>query len=178
MRVTTNRDAEDRASLCGEKRIPSMVRPRFSDCGERRDYANNRSAKTNQVWSDSAGNGFFVGRGNALAYAVGLAKHDASALELMTVVTLPSLDAISECALDSVRLSSKEALMRLAEQISGVSVTKRVLEGFQRAAAIVDEGISTFADLIVLGTSSKRGLKKLAMGSTAEEVIRTAKCRY
>jgi nucleotide-binding universal stress UspA family protein len=32
------------------------------------------------------------------------------------------------------------------------------------------------ADLIVLGTTSKHGLMKLALGSTAEEVIRTAYC--
>ncbi len=119
---------------------------------------------------------FSAGAEIAQSYAVGLALQDQSELELMTVVTLPSLDAISECALDSVRLSSEEDLQRLARKISGVNVTKRVLEGFQRAAAIVDEGITSFADLIVLGTSSKRGLKKLALGSTAEEVIRTANC--
>lgn len=112
----------------------------------------------------------------AQSYAVGVAKHDTSTLEIATVVTLPSLDAISECALDSVRMSCEQDLRRLSSQISGVTVKHRVLEGFQRAAAIVDEGITSYADLIVLGTTSKHGLKKLALGSTAEEVIRTASC--
>jgi nucleotide-binding universal stress UspA family protein len=112
----------------------------------------------------------------AQAYAVGLAEKDSSTLELATVIALPTMDAISECALDSARFSSKEDLQRLANNISGVHVKTKVLEGFQRAAAIVDEGIHSHADLIVLGTSSKRGLKKLALGSTAEEVIRTASC--
>jgi nucleotide-binding universal stress UspA family protein len=119
---------------------------------------------------------FSAGAETAQAYAVGLALHDGSTLELTTVVTLPTMDAISECALDSVRLSSQEDLRRLAQPIRGVTVTSKVLEGFQRAAAIVDEGINSRADLIVLGTTSKRGLKKLALGSTAEDVIRTAYC--
>lgn len=112
----------------------------------------------------------------AQAYAVGLAEKDASTLELATVIALPTMDAISECALDSVRFSSEEDLRRLADTISGITLKTKVLEGFQRAAAVVDEGIHSHADLIVLGTSSKHGLRKLALGSTAEEVIRTASC--
>jgi nucleotide-binding universal stress UspA family protein len=112
----------------------------------------------------------------AQAYAVGLALQDESTLEITTVVTLPSLDAISECALDSVRHSSEEELVRLSKRISGVNVTRKVIEGFQRAGAIVDEAVRSHADLIVLGTRSKHGLKKLALGSTSEEVIRTAHC--
>lgn len=119
---------------------------------------------------------FSAGAEIAQAYAVGLALQDGSTLELATVVTLPSLDPISECALDTVRHSSEEELIRLAKHIRGVIVTRKVIEGFQRAGAIVDEGINSRADLIVLGTASKRGLKKLALGSTAEEVVRTANC--
>ena len=119
---------------------------------------------------------FSAGAEIAQAYAVGLALQDGATLQLTTVVTLPSLDAISECALDSVRHRSEEDLHRLADHIPDVKVTRKVIEGFQRAGAIVDEGIRSRADLIVLGTASKRGLKKLALGSTAEEVVRTAGC--
>ena len=119
---------------------------------------------------------FSAGAEMAQAYAVGLALQDGSTLQLTTVVTLPSLDAISECALDSVRHSSEEDLHRLANDIPKVKVTRKVIEGFQRAGAIVDEGSRSCADLIVLGTASKHGLKKLALGSTAEEVVRTAGC--
>jgi nucleotide-binding universal stress UspA family protein len=112
----------------------------------------------------------------AQAYAVGLARQDSSALELTTVVKLPALDALSECALDSFRRASAEDLRRMAEPVSGVKVTRKVIEGFQPAAVIVDEAVEFNADLIVLGTTSKHGLMKLALGSTAEEVIRTAYC--
>ena len=112
----------------------------------------------------------------AQAYAVGLARQDSSALELATVVKLPALDALSECALDSFRRASAEDLRRMAEPLSGIKVTHKVIEGFQPAAVIVDEAVDLNADLIVLGTTSKHGLMKLALGSTAEEVIRTAYC--
>jgi nucleotide-binding universal stress UspA family protein len=119
---------------------------------------------------------FSAGAEIAQAYAVGLALQDESTLQLTTVVTLPSLDAISECALDSVRHSSEEDLRRVAKPICGIEVTRKVIEGFQAAGAIVDEALDSNADLIVLGTRSKHGLKKLALGSTAEDVIRTARC--
>lgn len=112
----------------------------------------------------------------AQAYAVGLAMHDSSTLELTTVITLPSLDAISECALDSVRHSSEEELQRVARHISDVKIKQKLIEGFQPAAAIVDEAVDCNADLIVVGTKSRQGFTKLALGSTAEEVIRTACC--
>lgn len=116
----------------------------------------------------------------AQAYAVGLALHDSSTLEVATVVdlslTLPSMDVISESALEALRHSSEEGLRRLAERISGVRVTRKVIEGFLPASLLVDEAVNTNADLIVLGTTSKHGLKKFVLGSTAEEVIRTAPC--
>src|SRR5665213_1269470 len=116
----------------------------------------------------------------AQAYAVGLALHDSSTLEVATVVdlslTLPSMDVISESALAALRHSSEEGLRRLAERISGVRVTRKVIEGFLPASLLVDEAVNTNADLIVLGTTSKHGLKKFALGFTAEEVIRTAPC--
>jgi len=112
----------------------------------------------------------------AQAYAVGLARHDSSTLELATVVKLPALDPLSECALDSFRRASEDDLRRMAEPVTGIKVTRKVIEGFQPAAVIVDEAVEFNADLIVLGTTSKHGLKKLALGSTAEEVIRTAHC--
>lgn len=117
----------------------------------------------------------------AQAYAVGLALHDSSTLEIATVVDLsplilPSTGVITESALEALRRSSEEDLRRLAEHISGVRVTRKVIEGFQPASLIVDEAVNSDADLIVLATTSKQGLKKLALGSTAEEVIRAAPC--
>jgi nucleotide-binding universal stress UspA family protein len=116
----------------------------------------------------------------AQAYAVGLAMHDSSILELATVIdlsfTLPAMDVVAEPALEALRRTSEDEMRQLAEHISGVQILRKVMEGCQPAALIVDEAIGSNADLIVLGTAAKHGLKKLALGSTAEEVIRTAPC--
>lgn len=116
----------------------------------------------------------------ARAYAVGLALQESATLEVATVIdlslTLPSMEVITESTLEALRRSSEEDLQRFSEHISGVRVTRKVIEGFQPASLIVDEAVNSNADLIVLGTTSKHGFKKLALGSTAEEVIRTAPC--
>ncbi|WP_348268748.1 universal stress protein [Edaphobacter paludis] len=116
----------------------------------------------------------------AQAYAVGLALHYSSTLELATIVdlslTLPSMEVIHESTLEALRRTSENDLRRLAEHIAGITVTRKVIEGFQPASLIVEEAVNSNADLIVLGTTSKHGFKKLALGSTAEAVIRTAPC--
>jgi nucleotide-binding universal stress UspA family protein len=105
----------------------------------------------------------------ARAYAVGLALQESATLEVATVIdlslTLPSVEVITESTLETLRRSSEEDLRRFSEHISGVRVTRKVIEGFQPASLIVDEAVNSNADLIVLGTTSKHGFKKLALGS-------------
>lgn len=116
----------------------------------------------------------------ALAYAAGLAQEYSSTLELTNVIdlsiTVPSADVLSGEALEVLRDISEEHLKRLVDRVSGVKVRQKTIEGFQPASQIVDEAVDENSDLIVLGTSSKHGLKKLALGSTAEQVIRNAPC--
>ena len=116
----------------------------------------------------------------AQAYAVGLALHDEAKLELTTVVdlsvTVPSLGVVSESTLMALRQGGEDRLQKAAEHIAGVTVRRKVIEGFRTAPLIIDEAVRSGADLIVLGTSSKHGFEKLALGSTAEEVIRAAPC--
>ena len=64
----------------------------------------------------------------------------------------------------------------MADGISGVKVTKKIIEGFLPASLILEAAVESTSELIVLGTSSKQGLKKLIQGSTAEEIIRKAVC--
>jgi nucleotide-binding universal stress UspA family protein len=112
-------------------------------------------------------------------YAVALARHYSSTLEGVHVVDLssadPTLDVLTEPALETLRHSGEEGLERLAQTISGITFTTKMIEG-RPPAVLVREAVDVNADLIVLGTSSKHGLKKLALGSTAEEVIREATC--
>jgi nucleotide-binding universal stress UspA family protein len=47
--------------------------------------------------------------------------------------------------------------------------------GGAAADAIVREAKKQRADLIVLGTHGRRGMRRMVMGSDAEEVVRTAR---
>ncbi len=116
----------------------------------------------------------------AQTYAVGLARHEASTLEVTNVIdlsdTAAKMDALSEAALEALRHYSDEHLELVVSDSSGVSVTRKVIEGFGSASLIVGEATRMNANLIVLGTTAKRAWKKLVLGSTAEAVIRTAPC--
>ena len=116
----------------------------------------------------------------AATYAAGLARRFSSTLELAHVIdlsiTTPAIDVVMEPALEAIRHSGEEGLRELATSLPGVQVKKTVVEGFLPADLILGAAASGRSDVIVLGTSSKHGLKKLALGSTAEEVIRKATC--
>ena len=46
--------------------------------------------------------------------------------------------------------------------------------GGQAASLIVEDAKKWKADLIVLGTHGRRGIRRLVMGSDAEEIVRTS----
>jgi nucleotide-binding universal stress UspA family protein len=116
----------------------------------------------------------------AASYAAAMTRRYSSSLEITNVIdlsiTVPSIDTIMQPALDSIRNSSEANLQTLATQLYGLKVKTSVIEGFLPADLILGEAIRSNADLIVVGTSSKHGLKKLLLGSIAEEVIRRAPC--
>jgi nucleotide-binding universal stress UspA family protein len=116
----------------------------------------------------------------ALRYAAGLSRRFSSTLELATVIDLSattmSFDVVLRSTLQSMRHSDEEALGKLARTIQGIDVQTKVIEGFQPAALLLDEAAILHSDLIVVGTSSKHGLDRITLGSTAEEIIRKATC--
>jgi len=68
-------------------------------------------------------------------------------------------------------LETAEALV----QKHGLSSESVMLEHFggQAAGLIVEDAKKWNADLIVLGTHGRRGMRRLVMGSDAEEIVRT-----
>jgi len=58
----------------------------------------------------------------------------------------------------------------------GVALESELIEtiGGRAAEAIVSQATQWGADLIVMGTSGRRGLRRLALGSDAEMVLRHA----
>jgi len=78
--------------------------------------------------------------------------------------------------IDSLRDAGKRALEEAAAKARSANVPceQKLLEalGERTADQIVKEARSWPADLIVLGTHGRRGLKRLALGSDAELVLR------
>jgi nucleotide-binding universal stress UspA family protein len=109
----------------------------------------------------------------ALGLAVPLAREHAAELFLLYVVPLPALmyGPPPETYLNQML----EALRRLQPGDPKVRVRHLVAEGAP-ALAILSAARGSQCDLIVMGTHARTGLKRLLLGSVAEDVIRKAPC--
>jgi nucleotide-binding universal stress UspA family protein len=79
--------------------------------------------------------------------------------------------------LEPIRQAAEAAMDQLVERVSSkdVEVQGRVAMDYA-SRAILDEAERVLADMVVLGTRGLTGLEHLVLGSTAERVIRMAKC--
>src|SRR5271167_862653 len=119
-----------------------------------------------------------------LNVAIKLAKSQGSELRLFHVVNEFVLDYSYGAGLygtnliDSLREAGKNILQQAETLVrqQGVAVHGVLLESIGGPAAdlIVAQAKEWPADLIVMGTHGRRGLRRLAMGSDAEGVIRGA----
>jgi nucleotide-binding universal stress UspA family protein len=108
-----------------------------------------------------------------------------STLRILSVIqpyTPPATEVVlASATLEEIRQHQKqdaEQLTRHArERIAapGLSVTTATSEGDPRTA-IVDAADEWQADLIVVGSHGRTGLKRLVMGSVAEAVVAHAHC--
>lgn len=98
--------------------------------------------------------------------------------EMMVVTSVPEFTAYSVDLARALKEGGAEVLAKaLAEaKAAGVAAhTELVDSGTGRVAdTIVAQASNWPADLIVLGTHGRRGLRRLALGSDAEEVVRNA----
>ena len=72
---------------------------------------------------------------------------------------------------------AEERLAEVTEKCreAGVPASSHVLEG-RPARVIAEQATTRGTDLIVMGTHGRSGLAHLALGSVAEQVLRTAPC--
>jgi len=77
----------------------------------------------------------------------------------------------------SVRTEAETNLRRFAEELERkkIRVETAVCEGYA-ATVIVEEASTRRADLIVIGTHGRSGIKHLLLGSIAERVVQKAPC--
>jgi nucleotide-binding universal stress UspA family protein len=119
-----------------------------------------------------------------LSEAIRLAKEEGAALRLVHVVDelimtggLGGAMVYPGDVVDQLRASGTHVLERAdamaqAQHLAAESV---LLEHFGGPAAplIVEEAKNWSADLIVIGTHGRRGLRRIVMGSDAEAIVRT-----
>jgi len=120
-----------------------------------------------------------------LREAIGLAKAQKARLQLVHVVDvhhamlagLSSGDTVADLA-TALEQRGRRLLESAATRVrqSGVQAETALLESLAGPAAesIVRQARKWRADLIVIGTHGRRGLKRLVLGSDAEQVVRNA----
>jgi len=116
----------------------------------------------------------------ATAYAKALAHRFGSTVTLTHVIDLSvttySDNTPIDWSINEMRRVSGENLGHLQRKLLGIETRVEKLEAFSPSSSILAVARSLDTDLIVMGTTSKHGLKKFVLGSTAESVIRGAGC--
>ncbi len=117
----------------------------------------------------------------AASYARALARHFSSTVEIAHVFD-PSVvtsyeEAIIGLPVNERRRISNENLERLRDDFSASGIDARTIspEGHRPYASLLKAAEEHEVELIVAGTQSKSGLERLILGSTAEQLIRSAK---
>lgn len=81
-----------------------------------------------------------------------------------------SADIISPGTTDILKQGIVEFLDKSKEHLGGIGIETIVRDG-EVAATIVETAVNVLADIIVLGSHSRRGLEKILMGSVTEKVL-------
>ncbi|WP_263368883.1 universal stress protein [Edaphobacter bradus] len=118
----------------------------------------------------------------AASYAKALARRFSSTVEIVHVFD-PSIvtsyeEAIIGLPVRERQQVSNEDLERLRDDFSAFGIDVRTMspEGHRPSAELIQIAKEHEVDLIVAGTQSKSGVERLILGSTAEQLIRNAKC--
>ena len=120
-----------------------------------------------------------------LREAVSLAADHKARLRLLNVVDTLSFGAVEMSAIvdmeeliADLRRQGDRLLLLAQSRATEVGVTseavQREVKGTPVADAIVDEATRHGCDLIVMGTHGRRGLRRMALGSDAELVVRAS----
>ncbi len=123
---------------------------------------------------------FGVASGKAVLFAREIAKRFRSSVTLMNVLNEPVLGGVDGFTVPFQEFR-EEAARRLdltATEFtgSGIDVRTSVFEGISPSSAVLQLAQEIQAQMIIVGTSSKQGFERLALGSTAEQILRQAAC--
>jgi len=85
----------------------------------------------------------------------------------------PGADLVPALREGGKRVLAKAQRFALKHKVKAKAILREMLSG-PAAYPIVREARKVGADLIVLGTHGRRGVRRLVLGSDAEQVVRTA----
>lgn len=117
----------------------------------------------------------------ALDYAVALAGALGAKLHLLHVIVIPAMAipevgvAVTNTLIESTVQEQQAALDKSAARHAAAGIETLLRTGDARDM-IVDVAREIGADLIVMGTHGRRGVRRALIGSIAESVVRTAPC--
>jgi nucleotide-binding universal stress UspA family protein len=116
----------------------------------------------------------------ARLYVRALAARYQSQVRLMHVVDLGAAFKAPDAGLsiDIFCRSGEESLARLGSELTSkkIRVETILCEGTDPATQILQAARERSTDLLVIGTRGHKGLARLVLGSTAEELIHQARC--
>jgi nucleotide-binding universal stress UspA family protein len=121
---------------------------------------------------------FSSGSDTAVRQALRIARHTGAEVCLAHTSVAPEIFDLPDERLVSTRLAAdRAALEELRSRIGGrgVEVSHVIADGFADNALVELAG-EMGADLIVVGTHGRTGLRRFLMGSIAERVVRLAGC--
>lgn len=120
---------------------------------------------------------------HALAHAAELAAQLDATIHLVHAVTVPAMGvpelalAYAATTMESRTVEAQTALDALVERYSGRVSMAPVRIEIGDARDVIDRVAELIeADLIVMGTHGRRGVRRALMGSIAESVVRSAPC--
>ena len=123
------------------------------------------------------------GAEEALDYACELARTLGAKVHLLNVIGIPALGvpelgvAITATVIDTLVADNQNALEKLVASKQGAAEFGQVLLKTGDAKTLIDQTAAEIgADLIVMGTHGRRGVRRALLGSIAEVVVRTAPC--
>jgi nucleotide-binding universal stress UspA family protein len=117
----------------------------------------------------------------ALDYAVALAGKLEAKIHLLSVIGIPSMGipevgvAVTNTLIESTVHTQQAGLDKLVSRRASANIETLLRTGDARDL-IIDVAREIGADLIVMGTHGRRGVRRALIGSIAESVVRTAPC--
>ncbi len=101
-----------------------------------------------------------------------LVMHDADPSNISH--RLPDMEELYKALEEHAEMQMKAALE--GQEEAGLQVKSALVRAISAAGAILDYAAENEIDLIAMGTHGRRGLRRLLLGSVAEEVVRLAPC--